>query len=85
MRSYPRLASVSLHTIAGRIGLAIVTLFVAAILVGCTTTGGAGGAFCDTARPIRPTAETLNIMTDAEVEEALAHNRFGQQACGWRP
>lgn len=85
MRSQTESASLSLHAVASRLGLAAATLFVAAILVGCTTTGGAGGAFCDTARPIRPTAETLNMMTDAEVEEALAHNRYGQQACGWRP
>ena len=36
----------SLNAVASRIGLAIVTLFVAAILVGCTTTG----SFCDVAK-----------------------------------
>lgn len=81
MRSYPRLASVSLHSIASRIGLAIVTLFVAAILVGCTRTGD----FCNVAKPIRPAAADITTASDQLVEDVLAHNTYGQRACGWRP
>lgn len=68
-----------------RFGLIMSTLMVCAILAGCTTTGGTGGSFCDTTRPHRPSAVALAAMNDREVEEMLAHNLFGQKACGWRP
>lgn len=53
-----------------------------ALLVGCTT---AKGSFCTIASPIRPSAETIAAMSDAEVREVLAHNKRGQALCGWRP
>lgn len=51
-------------------------------LVGCTT---AKGSFCTVAIPIRPSAETVTVMTDAEVKAILSHNRKGQALCGWKP
>lgn len=68
-----------------RFGLIASTLLVVVVLTGCTTTGGTGGSFCDTARPHRPSAVALAAMNDREVEEMLAHNEFGVRACGWRP
>jgi hypothetical protein len=33
------------------------------------------GSFCDIAKPLRPTEQTIAPMSDAEVREVLAHNR----------
>lgn len=59
-----------------------VTCLTVLLLAGCVP---GGGDFCDIARPLRPTHETLAAMTDAEVAAALAHNRKGEALCGWRP
>lgn len=58
-------------------------LALAALLAvaGCVTKGG---SFCDIARPIRLSPATIDAMTDAEVEEALAHDLKGQRLCGWK-
>lgn len=50
-------------------------------LVGCTT---AKGSFCAISSPIRPSAETVDQLADAEVRDILAHNRKGQALCSWR-
>lgn len=42
-----------------------------------------GGSFCDIAKPERLTPATVDAMTDAEVEKALAHNEKGRRLCGW--
>lgn len=42
------------------------------------------GTFCDIAKPIRLSNETIDTMSDAEVAAALAHNRKGAAMCGWR-
>lgn len=49
-------------------------------LAACTTTRG---SFCDIARPIRPA--NVDVLTDAEVADILAHNSKGAKLCGWRP
>lgn len=54
----------------------------ALLLCACTTTRG---SFCDIAQPIRPSAETIARLTDAEVKAILAHNRKGEKLCHWRP
>jgi hypothetical protein len=51
-------------------------------LAACQTTGG---TFCDIAKPIRLTEQTVDAMTDVEVEKALAHNMKGEKLCGWKP
>jgi hypothetical protein len=53
------------------------------LLVACKTTGS--GSFCDIAKPIRPTPEQVDQLTDAQVKELLAHNRKGAALCGWKP
>lgn len=59
------------------------TLILGALLAlgGCQT---AKGSFCAVASPIRPSAETMTAMTDAEVRDVLAHNRKGAALCGWK-
>jgi len=52
-------------------------------LAACTTTPS--GSFCDIAKPLRPSASTIDAMTDAEVAAMLAHNRRGQALCKWKP
>lgn len=51
-------------------------------LASCQT---ADGSWCDIAKPIRFSHETVDAMSDAEVAAALAHNEKGQLLCGWRP
>lgn len=43
------------------------------------------GTFCDIEHPTRLSEQTINAMTDAEVEDALAHNLKGAKLCGWKP
>ncbi|RWL45292.1 MAG: hypothetical protein EOR60_15220 [Mesorhizobium sp.] len=59
-------------------------LILAAIIAsaGCTTTKG---GFCAVAGPQRPSVAAVDAMTDAQVKALLAHNRTGQQLCGWKP
>lgn len=51
-------------------------------LAACQT---ASGDFCDLNHPRRLSPATVDAMTDAEVNEALAFNLTGQKLCGWRP
>lgn len=51
----------------------------------CTTTGGRGSSFCETARPQRPSLAEIRTMTPARQREVLAHNEYGANQCGWRP
>lgn len=53
----------------------------ASFLAGCATNKG---SLCDGWKPIRPTAAEVNDLTDGTVHQILAHNRFGQQNCGWK-
>lgn len=46
--------------------------------------GGRGGAFCDVARPVRPSEKAVDAMSAAEVRAALAQNKYGARACGWK-
>lgn len=57
------------------------TLAAMLMLAACQTPQG---TFCDIAKPIRLSNETINAMSDAEVAAALAHNRKGAAMCGWR-
>lgn len=54
---------------------------------GCTTLSGgrAGGAFCEVAKPQRPSSAEILAMTPERRKEVLAHNRLGAAQCGWRP
>lgn len=56
--------------------------FAALLLAGCTT---AKGSFCAISSPIRPSAETVERLSDGEVRDILAQNRRGEKLCGWRP
>lgn len=50
-------------------------------LASCQSTTG---SFCQIAKPIRPSQQTINNLSDAEVSQLLAHNRKGARLCGWR-
>lgn len=59
--------------------LLVGTLFVS----GCQTTSS---DWCLTNKPYRPQTEAeLQSMADKNVEQALAHNRYGEKLCGWKP
>jgi hypothetical protein len=53
------------------------------LLASCTT--APRGSFCDIEHPFRFSLVTIDTMTDAEVRDALAHNRKGEKLCGWKP
>ena len=59
-------------------------LTLAALLTfaGCQS---ANGSFCAVAKPLRPSAETIAAMTDAEVRDVLAHNEKLTKLCGIKP
>lgn len=52
-------------------------------LSGCQTQPK--GTFCAVASPIRPSQETIDRLSDAEVAALLAHNKRGGKLCGWQP
>jgi predicted small secreted protein len=60
----------------------ILAAVVAATLTACQTMQG---DFCDIAKPLRPTAEQVDSMSDAQVRELLSHNRKGEKLCRWKP
>lgn len=60
-------------------GLILAALIAAA---GCTSTKG---GFCAVASPQRPSGTAVDAMTNAQVKALLAHNRTGQELCGWKP
>ena len=60
----------------------VAAILMLATLVGCIT---ASGTFCDIAKPRRLSDATITAMSDAEVDDALAHNLKGQKLCGWKP
>jgi hypothetical protein len=62
-------------------------LALALTLGACATqsTGGAGGAFCSVAEPIRLSADAIEHLNDSEARNILGHNKHGQAECGWKP
>jgi hypothetical protein len=57
------------------------TLAALMALAACTTTPK--GSFCEIAEPIRPA--NVDVLTDAEVKDILAHNSKGERLCRWKP
>lgn len=57
----------------------------ALVLAGCvaSSTGGSGD-WCDLNEPRRHSDAVIQAMTEAELDELNAHNRYGEQRCGWR-
>ena len=57
------------------------------VVGGCATLSGgrAGGAFCEVAKPERPSSAEIRAMTPERRREFLAHNRFSAKQCGWAP
>ncbi|GLQ53582.1 hypothetical protein [Devosia nitrariae] len=66
-------------------GLLLALSMIAGVLAGCTTTGGAGGAFCDVARVMHPTERDVEVISNRLVNDVLSHNKHGERSCGWRP
>jgi phytoene dehydrogenase-like protein len=56
---------------------------VAAILMTSACTTAPKGSFCSIASAIRPA--NVDVLTDAEVTQILAHNLKGQKLCNWKP
>lgn len=57
-------------------------LFIGAALCvsGCQ---GHTSQFCLVSSPIRPS--TADKLTDSTKRQILAHDEYGQHACGWKP
>jgi hypothetical protein len=67
----------------------LLTLVFLAFASGCATTTYRGDSdatlfWCDTNKPVRPALSSIDTMTDDQLREMLAHNRYGQKTCGWR-
>jgi len=52
------------------------------IAAGCTT---AKGGFCAVSAPLRLSVKAVDALSDREARALLAHDRKGQELCGWRP
>lgn len=53
-------------------------------LCGLAACASPQGSFCTISTPMRPSADTLAVMTDKEVAAILAHNERGAKLCGWK-
>lgn len=60
--------------------LALISML--ALAGGCARTTG---DFCDLAKPQRPTAASLAVMSEQEKRDLVVHNELGEERCGWRP
>jgi hypothetical protein len=54
------------------------------LISGCASATGAGNA-CDGWRAIRPEALDVSAVSPELARQIVAHNRFGESRCGWRP
>jgi hypothetical protein len=66
-----------------RLWVAAGMLFALMVLTSCATPPPPSP--CVGWAPIRPEASDFDTMSDALVEQLLAHNAFGQKQCGWKP
>lgn len=61
---------------------ALLAAIVTAFASGCQAPATSG---CEWTRPIRPTAQDVDLISDSLVDQILAHNLAGQRICGWKP
>ena len=66
-----------------RLSLIGATLLALSITAGCSVS--AKGTFCAISDPIRLSPAAVAALSDAEVENILAHNKRGAALCGWKP
>ena len=66
-------------TVRTAIGLTVLGLL--GLLGGCTSQPDPCAGWV----PIRPEAADLDAISDGLTEQILAHNQFGERACGWQP
>lgn len=59
----------------------LLMLSASAFAAGCTTTGSDTTGF----RPIRPTAQDVEVISDSLARQILEHNAHGERVHGWRP
>jgi hypothetical protein len=62
----------------------------AVTLGACSTIGSAPRSddpqvWCDLNEPRRHSPEVIDLMSEVELEKLNAHNRYGEQHCGWKP
>ena len=53
------------------------------MLVAVSGIAGCAPSNCAGWRQINPSAQ--DVVTRATQDQIIAHNRYGEQACGWRP
>lgn len=59
-----------------------IAIALCALLAGCQTYSG---SFCSIARPIRPEATDVALISDSLSNQILALNEKGAANCGWKP
>ncbi len=60
-------------------------LAVASCATGPTVVPVATRPECAGWAPIRLSAHDVDVLSDAGVEQIVAHNRYGAARCGWKP
>lgn len=55
------------------------------LLVATACAPGLKGDPCDGWKPIRPTTEDVDRMSDSLATQILQHDEFGMRMCGWEP
>ena len=63
----------------------LMALLLLLLSVPSCTSGKGADSFCLAAHPIRPTAADVHTMSPSWVQQVLAHDKTGQQLCGWKP
>lgn len=53
------------------------------VVAGCAR-GPLSNDYCALSSAHRFSHATQDVMTDAEIEQELKHNSYGERACGWK-
>lgn len=70
------------NTIDDEVDKLLTIAFATSLLAGCASTTSGG---CDGFKPIRPSSSDVPVISSGLAGQIVAHNRFGQATCGWRP
>ena len=62
----------------------VARIFVICVFLAACQTTPVQGDFCRDNKPWRLSAERIEQMTDAEIDQMVRHNKRGQKLCGWR-
>ncbi len=61
------------------------SILLVAMLFATGSLGGCVSSTCDWGKPIRPTMEELDVLTEETQRQIDIHNETGEAICNWKP